>query len=311
MTAEDEVPVIDLSAGDEESRANELVKAFCTMGFATLVNHGIEMSAIDNAFAASKTFFDLPLDKKRQYPYQGHTSNRGFIEMGNETHENGSSFDRKETFDIGFEGDSDFSTPWPEDLASEGFKEDLLKYYSVFDALHLRLLKLLAIGLKLDSDFFAKDCDEKHCNLRLLHYPKLHRESVSNGNQQIERGALHTDYGTVTLLTQDQTGGLRVKRLDGSWTFLRPVAGGIVVNVGDMLQMWTGGKLRATPHQVVEHPGHAGGIIPERYSIAFFCNANKDVMLKPLQLDPDEPAKYPPIRSLDYLTKRLAATIAK
>jgi isopenicillin N synthase-like dioxygenase len=136
--------------------------------------------------------------------------------------------------------------------------------------------------------------------LRLLHYPNVAAREACAASAVVVRGALHTDYGTLTLLTQDQTGGLRVQRRDGTWTFLRPIPGGIVVNVGDMLQRWTNDVLRATPHQVVEHPDHARDDIPERFSVAFFCNANKDVLLEPLEFLSDQPPKYPPINALEY-----------
>ena len=115
----EEVPVVDMSLNDDEALASELVRAFSTMGFATIVNHGIPLSTVTSAFTESQAFFDLPLHVKNQYKYQGHASNRGFIQMGQETHERASTGapDRKETFDIGKEGEEGFETPWPKELS--------------------------------------------------------------------------------------------------------------------------------------------------------------------------------------------------
>jgi isopenicillin N synthase-like dioxygenase len=73
---------------------------------------------------------------------------------------------------------------------------------------------------------------------------------------------------------------------------------------------WTNDSLKATLHQVVEHPNNLGDIIPERYSIAFFCNANKDVVLEPLLSGDDDEPKYEPINAHEYLTQRLGSTIS-
>lgn len=306
-SSQEDVCVIDLSQGDA---AQELVQAFSSLGFATVINHGISLATIDQAFEQSKSFFSLESSVKQKYKYRNHASNRGYISMGQETHEQATAgADYKETFDIGKEKEAGMETPWPMELTE--FRPNVLQYFSQFNELHLRLLRLVATGLRLsDPDFFVNQCNEQHCNMRLLHYPEIQRKA-SESDTLLERGALHTDFGTLTLLTQDQVGGLRVQRRDGSWIFLKPVEGGIVLNVGDMLQRWTNDVLRATPHQVVEHPNHSKQVVPERYSIAFFCNANKRVMLEPLSEVSEEAPKYPPINAMEYLTKRLSDTIQK
>jgi len=309
MTTEGKLPVVDLSTPDEQQVAAELVNAFKTIGFATLTNHGVDSAVIDSAFAASKSFFDLSVETKMRYKYQGHLSNRGYIPYEAENHfAETVKPDKKETYDIGTQSEKDFETPWPNELPSSEFKDILLRYYDEFNGVYLRLCRLLAMGLGMkDSDFFSRRSDEQHCNLRLLHYPQVEKDP--DDTETIVRGARHTDFGTLTLLTQDGTGGLRVQRADGSWIFVPPVPGSIIVNVGDMLQRWTNDVLPSTPHQVVNLSNHAD-TIPERYSIAFFCNANKDVMLECLEEVSKEPAKYSPINALQYLTQRLTETIS-
>jgi isopenicillin N synthase-like dioxygenase len=247
--------------------ANQIINAFQTIGFVTLTNHGISLELIENTFKASQRFFtELSIETKMNYKYSSHVSNRGYIAMGTEQHANTSEPDRKETFDIGKEEEEEetvnedeqsdsnkdkkvdttvFKTPWPteDDLPSDKFKNIMIQYYKALNRLNLLVMKLIGIGLMLDdTNFFVNQCNDQHCNLRLLHYPSLLRQDVTsqdnnnNNDGIIQRGAEHRDYGTITLLAQDMVGGLRVKRIDGTYTFVDPVPGSIIVNVGEMLQ---------------------------------------------------------------------------
>lgn len=196
------IPVIDLSTEkDEVALGKEVVETFKLVGFATLINHGVDAKIIAKGFAASKTFFEMPLETKRKYKYMSHEANRGYIQPGSENHKTtGVADERKETFDIGKEGEEGYVTPWPVELAEEGFKENLLQYFQEFNKLNLRLMKLIAIGLGLpDPNYLVNRCNDQHCNLRLLHY--LEVERLEKG-QTIQRGARHTDYGSITLLCQ-------------------------------------------------------------------------------------------------------------
>jgi isopenicillin N synthase-like dioxygenase len=169
---------------------------------------------------------------------------------------------------------------------------------------------MIAIGLKLpDPDFLVKRSNNQHENLRLLHYHSL---PPDHPNKMI-RGNVHTDFGALTLLVQDAVGGLRVKNVQGDWINVEPIPHSIIVNVGDMLMRWSNDRLKATLHQVISPSRFtAEDSIPERYSIAFFCNANKDATIECLEncRDESEPAKYAPVNAHAYLTQRLADTIA-
>lgn len=303
------IPVIDMSGSDAQV-AEELLKAFQTIGFATLIHHGVPLTTLKNAFEQSQAFFRLDEASKLKYKFQGYKSNRGYIPIGCESHETPQQPDKKETFDIGNEEEVEYDNKWPTEELSDKFKSTMLTYFDSFDGLHLRIMRLLAIGMKLDEEFFVERCNQRHENLRLLHYPSVPRPQQKSDVEPIVRGAVHTDFGTITLLTQDSVGGLRAKMLNDEWVNVPPVENSIVVNVGDMLQRWSNDKLRATPHQVVElQEVNDDGIIPERFSIAFFCNANKDVTLD-CQCDSEQP-KYPPINAYDYLISRLSDTISK
>lgn len=339
---DNDIPVIDMKNDNisvdneyEIDIGNQLIHAFRSIGLATLINHGIEESIIQDGFNSSYHFFkNLSLEQKLESKYTSHESNRGYIPMGSEHFmESSNHADWKETFDIGSESDTElYQTPWPsQDVLSENiFRSKVLQYFSAFDQLNLRLMKLLAIGLKLnDQNYFVNRCNEQHCNLRLLHYPSIEVSDSSvtsdaddSFTRIVHRGAEHRDFGTITLLSQDQVGGLRVKKLDGTYIFVDPKPNSIIVNVGEILQRWTNDLLIATPHQVINHPRHGNHTIPERYSIAFFCNPNKDVIIQPLiglledskddnLEDTTIPiSKYEPITAIEYITQRLASTIA-
>lgn len=306
-----DIPVIDMSL-DETRLVEELMSALTSIGFVTLVNHGLPEDLIPKAYNASKTFFEMPHDVKQKYKFQGSASNRGYIGVGFETldvvdghatPENTPMF--KESLEIGKEDEPGFHNEWPDELKETSFQADLLEYFNTMDALNLRILRLIGIGLELDDPNYLVDrCNGQHENLRLLHYPAMEDASLSRAN-------LHTDYGTVTLLSQDQVGGLQVLTVDGEWLDVTPIEGSIVMNVGEMLMRWSNGKLKATLHQVKAPPSSDGNGVPERYSIAFFCNPNKDTLLEclPTCCSEENPPKYDPIKSVDYITQRLSATI--
>ncbi|KAG7365049.1 2-oxyglutarate/Fe(II) oxygenase [Nitzschia inconspicua] len=304
----DKIPVINLSQ-DDATIVNELMTAFTIIGFATLVNHGVPQTLRQQTFSASELFFQLPLSQKLQYQYIDQASNRGYIRCGSEHHDDYldegklAETDCKETMDIGWDSEEGYENRWPKELPDTTFKNVLLEYFETMDKLQLRLMKYVAMGLGLAPDYLVQRCNGHHENLRLLHYPSTNASGV--------RGNAHTDFGTLTLLVQDQVGGLKVQRTDGTWINVEPTENSIIVNVGDMLMRWSNDKLKATLHKVEAPPHHGGDIVPERYSIAFFCNANKDVELKCLDTccNGNVTAKYPPINAHKYITQRLLETI--
>jgi isopenicillin N synthase-like dioxygenase len=344
------IPIVDLSRTREETEiVSELLEAFTTIGFCTLVHHGIPKDLFPKAFQASRNFFELPIEAKLKYKYKTPSSNRGYIPYGAECHDkdgegnplvtittttNGASTtapDQKETMDIGHDDAEDvFKNEWPQELTPRDFRYVLETYFEEMDTLHLRLMKYIGRGLELpdDGDSLVRKCNGKHENLRLLHYPSMTRTIGGVEEDGTTRGNAHTDFGTLTLLVQDTVGGLKVKRKDGTWIDVQPVEDSIIVNVGDMLMRWSNDRLKATLHKV-ESPELTTNatttyvisetteasmektIVPERYSIAFFCNANKNVEIECLETcrSPAEPARYPPINAHEYLTQRLAATI--
>ena len=180
-------------------------------------------------------------------------------------------------------------------------------YYGALARLVERVMSLMARGLGLTPDHFLPAIDRHTSALRVLHYPDLAGQAVEPG--QLRAGA-HTDYGTLTLLRQDDApGGLQVRDVDGAWHTVPAVAGAYVVNVGDALQRWTNDRWRSTLHRVVIPPVDADRDC-ERYSLAFFHNANWDAVIEclPTCCGDDSPPRYAPVTAGRHLMDKFRST---
>jgi isopenicillin N synthase-like dioxygenase len=180
-------------------------------------------------------------------------------------------------------------------------------YYDALAALAARVMRLMAIGLGLAPDTFEPAIDHHTSALRALHYPDLAGVGVEPG--QLRAGA-HSDYGTLTLLRQDDApGGLQVQRVDGVWHDVPSTPGAYVVNVGDALERWTNDRWVSTLHRVVVPPAGTERDC-ERFSIAFFHNANWDAVIDclPTCCGPDRPPRYGPITAGTHLMEKFRST---
>lgn len=137
------------------------------------------------------------------------------------------------------------------------------------------LAATLPYGANVFEEFVSNDAV---ASIRLLHYPP----DTSNDERQLGAGA-HTDFGAITLLLQDECGGLQVwNGNEKTWVDVQPNRNSYVVNVGDMLQMWTSGRYKSGLHRVVNRGGK------DRYSVPFFFDGNVECVLRPLDLKDGE-----------------------
>jgi isopenicillin N synthase-like dioxygenase len=220
--------------------------------------------------------------------------------------------DLKESFEIGREGEEGHPNRWPaSDAAAQEFKAFMLDFFAQCKELHCEVMRAIAVGMGLKESYFDSYTDGSDNTLRLLHYPEVPKSVFAQNKLQVRAGA-HTDYGSITLLFQDDRGGLQVQSPDGTFVDATPIPGTVVVNAGDLLARWANDTIKSTMHRVVEPPAPAAGDAhPARYSIAYFCNPNFEKFIDAIPGtyggDKGE-KKYEGIKSGDYLVTRLEAT---
>jgi isopenicillin N synthase-like dioxygenase len=315
----DLVPTIDLG-GEPGAVAHEIDRACRDVGFFQIVGHGIDPAIADAAWDMAHRFFGLPRDEKmalaippgQAYGYGPFRAERLAASLGDATPP-----DLKETFSVGpFEvpsalADDDTAAfvyspnRWPASLPQ--IEPTFRAYYDAMASLVERLMEHMAPGLGLERDYFRPHIDRHTSALRALHYPDVEGAAVEAG--QLRAGA-HTDYGTLTLLRQDDApGGLQVRGVDDRWHDVPAVAGAFVVNVGDALQRWTNDRWRSTMHRVVVPPAGVGRSC-ERYSMAFFHNANWDAIIEclPTCRRRGEPARHAPVTAGRHLMDKFRST---
>ena len=171
----------------------------------------------------------------------------------------------------------------------------MLAYYAAADALSRRLMRLIALSLELDEFHFDRFFECPSATLRLIKYPPHPGHARSN---QLGAGA-HTDWGAVTVLAQDEIGGLKVENIAGEWIAAPPVPGTFVVNLGDMIQRWTNGIYRSNLHRVLNN--HAAG--RSRYSVPFFFSPDHRARIECLSscTDADHPPQFLPCTAGEHL----------
>lgn len=227
------------------------MSGFTSSGFLYLTNSGLSPA---EAYTWSEKYFALPVEEKERYPNKDAAGNRGYSGMGlekvsNADFEDGKDAvekmramlpDLKESLEIG----SDAGSRYPEkphknyypDGELPGFGQAMQKFYQQCDDLHHQLLCALAEGLGLEKDWFRQYVSAGDHVLRLLHYPSVPKAVLAK--EGAVRAGSHTDYGTVTLLFQDMSGGLQVKTPEGEWWDVKPVEGAIVINAGRWRRQW-------------------------------------------------------------------------
>ena len=310
------VPVIDFTSFSEEvslecqSTAREIYQACHDIGFMYLRNVDIDQELIERVFEESRHFFELPIDVKNQVAWSDQYSNRGYVGIERERLDDAKPGDLKEAFNVGKELNQDeiksdqalIINKWPP--GETAFRKTILEFYQACVEAAERVCQAFAIALGLPESFFIDRHNEQNYTLRLLHYPPV---EYAPKPEQIRAGE-HSDYGSFTLLFQDEVGGLEVKTAQGTWVEAPCLPGTIVVNTGDLMQRWTNHVFCSTKHRVKIPTDNR--VQKSRYSIAFFCQPNFDTEISCLEScqSADRPPLYPPISSGDYLLSRLQAT---
>jgi len=305
------VPLIDISgflSEDATSKAavvDEWRRTCERQGFLAIVGHQVPQSLQDDMLKAMACFFALPMEDKMKAELTKTACNRGYEQLWGQQLEEldqHAAPDKKESFS--FRADRDpvrflqGKNQWPE--GQEQFKRSCEIYYTNLRKLATILFQITALSLDLPESYFDELAgDTEGLSLcRGHHYPPASEHSF-------ERGAgAHTDFGVMTILLQDQVGGLEVmNRTTGKWEKIAPIQGALVVNIGDLMQRWTNGRYKSTMHRVISN---RSGL--DRYSVAFFVGISLDTVIKclPTCLETGETPMHPPVRVEDHLKKRYA-----
>jgi len=315
------VPVIDVNR-DPAAVGAELDGVCREVGFFQIVGHGVSNEVIKQAWETASAFFDLPLDDRMSVhrPYAGYPY--GYVPVNGEVLSRSlgteSAPDLKEIYNVGpihglprepiDDGEAMMfaANLWPKSMPE--LKVHLSAYFEEMLALGERLTRLFAVSLDLPAHFFASTIDRTPSSMRTINYPEQPTPPTPG---QLRAGA-HTDYGTFTILCQDDApGGLEVKNPWGdSWIPIPSVPDAFVINIGDMLARWTNDRWRSTVHRVVNPPiEHRAQ--SRRQSIAFFHNANYDCRVEciPTCATAENPPRYEPVLAGPHLMSKFLKTV--
>ena len=303
---DDQVPIIDIADLVSDSSSitakpaiKEIALACQEWGFFQIINHGIPADLIEKVWYQTRAMFALPIDKKMSV-LRSKDNPWGFYH--NELTKN--QRDKKEVFDFTREGIDPIygkSNRWPQNL--ETFKTIMQQYFDACTELSLTLLEAFCIGINLPADYMRADFEFNHTGfMRLNYYPVKDPMADSDIDHQpvADLGIHnHTDAGALTVLLQDDVSGLQVYK-NGFWHTIQPVPAAIVVNTGDMMQVWSNDKYQAPIHRVLAME------IKDRYSLPFFFNPAATCKVSPLPtvVSDQQPNRYHPIEWGNFRGKR-------
>ena len=276
-----DIPVLDVSGLLDESgpgyraAVDALGDAARHVGFAQIIGHGVDSALFETLLERTKAFFALPDAEKQRVHIANSSNHRGYVPPGEEIFSAGTA-DAKEAFDLSIDLPADDPrylaghpllgpNQWP---GLHGFKEAVTAWYDAVFALSRILLRAFAVALDEPADRFDRYVTAPPSQLRLIHYPYDPAAADRPGI-----GA-HTDYECFTLL-RPTAPGLEVLNAAGTWVDVPLIDGAFVLNIGDLLEIWTNGEFVATSHRVRK-------VAEERYSFPLFVNVDADTVVAPL-----------------------------
>ena len=312
--ADSPIPLVNLSDFlDRRSDAARLEvaqawdAAMSSVGMAVIVGHGIDAELIRSMERDAHRFFARPHGEKMKSCLNRGYGFGGYVPQGVEAvaRSTGASdhADLVENYVFNVGGSTDEPTPPPEELA-----EHVPRYWAQAEALMRSLMRLSALSLGLPEDHFDPPFASPKCNLRLAYYAPL--SAAADERPPGARYGAHTDYTGFTILRQDpHIAGLQAQLPGGEWTAVPPHPTGLVVNAGDLIQVWTNDRWRSPPHRVANpRDGDAAAAAAARLSVVFFTGPSDDTLIEALpgSFGPDRPKRHAPVSAREHLLMKLS-----
>lgn len=308
--AADGIPVVDIGQlvrGENcPHTLNALRRANEEAGFVYVRNHGISSRVIRDARASAMAFFISSQTAKSEFTVSRH--HRGWLATGGARMADDAPVDLKESFVWGAQSDvvrmpTDHSlrgpNQWP-DRQIASFSEHATQWFECAQRLARHLLRGFALSLNVDGNFFLNCSDRPLSRASYVYYP---RQSTPISGDQFGVGP-HTDFGVLTVLSQDGVGGLQVENANGEWIDAPPVDDTLIVNVGDLLHRWTSGVFRSARHRVICPSG------TDRLSLVLAYDPNPETVIDGSDLGLATADRSEPITCGDYLDWRFSQAFA-
>lgn len=303
------IPVVDIGPLRDGSAVHEVAmalhRASTGSGFIYVSNHGIPESLLQGARATALAFFRQDPSVRQQVAISA--QHRGWLKPGAARMDDGLMPDLKESFVWGYE-DDDGRAPddhslrganrWPTEMPA--LREAAMGFFAGAEEVARHLLRAFAVGLGLQPGFFLATSASPMSRASFTYYPP---QPTGGAGGQFGVGP-HTDFGVLTVLWQDDVGGLEVEDLQGRWIPAPPIPGTLVINVGDLLARWTNNVYRSTPHRVINRSGQ------ERLSLVLAFDPDPATVIDARQVFPGLTAAPDPITCGDYLEWRFAKSFS-
>ncbi|CAI9765547.1 unnamed protein product [Fraxinus pennsylvanica] len=316
ITEAEGIPVIDLSPlnssdtdADFSSLVAEIGDACKNWGFFQVINHGVPLKFREKIELAARKFFALSKEEKKKVS-RDEVNPLGYYD----TEHTKNVRDWKEVFDLTLKKPNivpashqsddkelnQFMNQWPENLPE--LKEACEEYAEEMVKLAYKLLELISLSLGLPKTRLNDFIKDHASFLRLNRYPPCPAPHLVLGVGR------HKDPIVLTILAQDDVGGLEVKRkTDGEWILVKPTPNAYIINVGDIIQVWSNDKYESVEHRVMVNSEK------ERFSIPFFLNPTSSTWVKPMEelINKQNLAKYKPYNWGEFLAKRARSNYEK
>ncbi|XP_027112400.1 protein DMR6-LIKE OXYGENASE 2-like [Coffea eugenioides] len=310
------IPLIDLSAlnsphsdADLARLVSEIGDASQKWGFFQVINHGVPLECREKIELASRKFFALPKEEKLKVG-RDEANPYGYYD----TEHTKNVRDWKEVFDFSVKNPTfipashepddqevrELTNQWPQNPPE--LREVCEDYAHEVEKLAFKLLELIALSLGLPKNRFNGFFEDETTFIRLNHYPPCPSPHLALGVGR------HKDAGALTILAQDDVGGLEVKsKTDGEWILVKPTPNAYIINVGDIIQVWSNEKYESVEHRVSVNSEK------ERFSIPFFFNPAHHTWVQPSEelINEQNPLKYKPYNWGKFFTTRKRSNFKK